>query len=146
MQNKAISVDISLKADYFDVDSMKVVWHGNYIKFYEQARCALLDSIGYNYNEMEYFGHVWPIVKLEVKYIKSIYFAQEFNVKATLAEYENRIRIEYIVYDKLSGDIINKGETVQMAVDIKTGTTLFVSPQELIKCVEAYHQKSEVLV
>lgn len=146
MQNKTISVDITLKADYFDVDSMKVVWHGNYIKFYEQARCELLDLIGYNYNEMEKFGHVWPIVKLEVKYIKSILFAQEFNVKAILKEYENRIRIEYIVYDKNSGDIINRGETVQMAVDIENGTTLFVSPSELIRCVNAYHQKAEVLV
>lgn len=146
MQNRIISIDIDLKADYFDVDSMKVVWHGNYIKYYEQARCELLDLIGYNYNEMEKSGHVWPIVKLDVKYIKSIYFAQEFSVKATLVEYENRIRIEYIVYDKQSGDIINKGETVQMAVDISTGTTLFVSPSELISCVNAYHEKTGILV
>ncbi len=37
---------------FFDVDSMNVVWHGHYVKYLEVARCALLDQIGHNYNDM----------------------------------------------------------------------------------------------
>lgn len=37
---------------FFDVDAMHIVWHGNYVKYLETARCAFLSSIGYDYNEM----------------------------------------------------------------------------------------------
>ncbi|WP_258031844.1 acyl-CoA thioesterase [Campylobacter concisus] len=37
------------KVAFFDVDSMEVMWHGNYVKYLEMARCELLDKLGYNY-------------------------------------------------------------------------------------------------
>lgn len=143
MNNNEISVDIPFKAEFYDVDSMKIVWHGNYAKYYEVARCALLDLIGYNYFEMESSGYSWPVVKLNIKYIKSIEFSQDFYVKATLKEYENRLRIIYHIYDTKSGDKLNIGETVQMAIEKKTGSTQFVSPSILINSVENYLKKMD---
>jgi len=40
--------EVELTVEFFDVDSMQIVWHGNYLKYMERARCALLDKIGYN--------------------------------------------------------------------------------------------------
>ena len=40
-----ISKSVALKAQFYDVDSMNVVWHGNYVKYFETARCALLEEI-----------------------------------------------------------------------------------------------------
>ena len=37
---------------FFDVDAMNIVWHGNYVKYLETARCAVLSAIAYDYNEM----------------------------------------------------------------------------------------------
>ena len=34
------------KIEFFDVDSMDVMWHGNYIRYLESVRCAMLDDIG----------------------------------------------------------------------------------------------------
>lgn len=42
---------------FFDVDAMHIVWHGNYVKYLETARCAFLSSIGYDYNEMGRQGY-----------------------------------------------------------------------------------------
>lgn len=146
MTNEPLSVDVPLKAEFYDVDSMKVVWHGNYIKFYEQARCVLLDLIGYNYNEMEEFGIAWPVVKLDVKYIQPIIFGQEFMVKATLEEYENRLKIRYLIYDPSTGAPLNKGMTIQMAVDMNKGESLLVSPDHLVRLVEKCQKTLEVSV
>ena len=143
MKNKEVSVDIPLKAEFYDVDSMRIVWHGNYAKFYEVARCALLDIIGYNYLEMEKSGYSWPVVKLNIKYISSIEFSQEFHIKATLKEYTNRLKIAYYIYDKNNGKKLNIGETVQMAIDIKSGSTQFVSPPIFIDLVENYINEME---
>ncbi|MDC7219035.1 MAG: thioesterase family protein [Spirochaetales bacterium] len=133
---KKISVEIPLKAEFYDVDSMNIVWHGNYIKYYEQARCALLDKIGYNYIDMRESGFAWPVVTVDSKYIRPLMFNQTFRIKATLEEYENRIRISYLIRDE-EGRKLNKGSSTQMAVDMATGNSLFVSPPVFLEKVEA---------
>lgn len=132
-----ISAEISLQAQFYQLDPMNVVWHGNYVQFFEQARSALLARIGYNYREMEVSGFGWPIVDLRVKYVKPITLGQRFIVRATLIEYENRIRIDYRVMDEESGTVLTKAQTTQLAVDIKTGELSFESPAVFVDCVRA---------
>jgi acyl-CoA thioester hydrolase len=132
-----ISAEISLQAQFYQIDPMNVVWHGNYVQFFEQARSALLGKIGYNYREMEASGFGWPIVDLRVKYVKPITLGQRFVVRATLIEYENRIRIEYRVMDEETRVVLTKAQTTQLAVDMKTGELHFESPAVLIDCVKA---------
>jgi acyl-CoA thioester hydrolase len=123
---------------FYDCDAMGIVWHGNYIKYLEDARCALLDKIGYNYRAMHQDGYMWPIATVKTKYIKSCTFGQQIAIKATLEEYENRIKVKYLITDSQTGDILLKGETVQMAVNIETMESCFSSPKKLIEQVDAY--------
>ena len=48
---------------FFDVDSMNIMWHGHYVKYLEMARCAFLDEIHYTYDVMKEKGYGWPIVR-----------------------------------------------------------------------------------
>ena len=51
MKTKALlSATTELEVQFFDVDSMRVVWHGNYVKYLEVARCELLKLFDYNYS------------------------------------------------------------------------------------------------
>lgn len=135
-----INETIWLDAQFYDLDPMAVVWHGNYARFFEQARSALLDKIGYNYAEMRDSGLMWPIVDMRIKYVASIRFPQRFAVTAALKEYENRIKIDYLVHDN-DNKVFTKASTVQVAVDVVTGDLMLVSPQILIekvhKCLSA---------
>lgn len=141
MKTDHITVEITLKAEFYDVDSMKVVYHGNYVRYYEQVRCVLLDRIGYNYNEMESSGYAWPVVGLNVKYMRPLLFSQEFRIKATLLEYENRIKIAYNIFNKDTGVLLNKGTTTQMAINMESGESQLVSPSCLISLVEKYRER-----
>jgi acyl-CoA thioester hydrolase len=123
-----ISAEISTQAQFYDLDPMQIVWHGNYARFLEQARCALLDKIGYNYPDMAESGTGWPIVDMRIKYIRSIRFAQTIRVQATLTEYENRIRIDYRILDEATGALLTKARTDQVAVCATTGELRFESP------------------
>jgi acyl-CoA thioester hydrolase len=127
-----ISADIEASAQFYDLDPMQVVWHGNYPRFLEEARCALLDRIGYNYPEMERSGYAWPIVDLRVKYVRPIRFAQRIRVTATLVEYENRLRIEYRIHDETSGETLTKATTIQLAVEVSSGELCLESPAALV--------------
>jgi acyl-CoA thioester hydrolase len=131
-----ISADISIKSQFYDLDPMGIVWHGNYARFFEQARCALLDKLDYNYQQMNDSGYAWPIVEMRIKYVRPIRFPQEIVVTATLIEYENRLKINYLIVDSVTSEKLTKGFTIQVAVDKKTDEMLFQSPTVLYRKVE----------
>lgn len=132
-----ISAEVTIQAQFYDLDPMQVVWHGNYARYLEQARCALLDRIGYNYPEMAESGFMWPIVDMQLKYVRPIRFAQTVRVTATLVEYENRLRIDYRIRDAGSGEVLTKARTIQLAVATGTQELAFESPAILIEKVKA---------
>lgn len=84
---------------FFDVDAMHIVWHGNYVKYLETARCAFLSSISYDYNEMGRQGYSWPIVQMNLKYIRPAHFGQKIRVDMDIVEIESCLRIDYTIYD-----------------------------------------------
>lgn len=122
---------IELSPPFHDVDSMRVVWHGNYLRYFELARCALLKSFGYDYLDMEASGYLWPVVDLRVKYVKPTRYDQPIRVTARLVEFENRMKINYLIEDQATGAKLTEGYTIQVAVAMASGEMEFVSPPVL---------------
>ncbi|WP_115718764.1 acyl-CoA thioesterase [Gallaecimonas mangrovi] len=128
---KTREVTVEVQVPFHDLDPMQVAWHGNYLRYFEVARSALLDSFDYNYLEMEASGYVWPIVDLKVKYIRSATLNQHLLVTATLTEFQNRLGMRYEVRCKETGTRLTKAQSVQVAVDKNSGEMQFVSPKVL---------------
>lgn len=137
MSKPVLSASTEFQVEFYDVDSMNIVWHGNYIKYFEVARCVLLDTIKFGYTEMAASGYAWPVVDVRAKYIQPLQFRQKAVIEATLVEWENRLRISYRITDKETGKVLTKGESTQMAVNMETMTSCFVSPPCLTDRVEA---------
>ena len=116
---------------------MGVTWHGNYFRYFEAARCALLDKISYGYVEMVNSGYSWPIVDTRVKFVRPTVFQQRVLVVATLEEYENRLKISYVITDMDTGERVTKGYTTQVAVENESTELCFVSPPILIEKIHA---------
>lgn len=123
--------EIEVDPAFYDVDPMEIVWHGNYVKYFEVVRCALLDRIDYNYYQMKDSGYAWPIVDLHVRYVQPVRFRQKLRVSARIVEWEHRLRILYRVSDAASGRKLTTGHTVQVAVDMRTGELQFETPAVL---------------
>ncbi|MDR1932591.1 MAG: acyl-CoA thioesterase [Spirochaetales bacterium] len=137
MNTCLLNEEIEFTIEFYDVDAMEIVWHGNYIKYFEKARCALLNKIGYGYACMKDSGYSFPVTEISVKYIRPLVFGQKVRAKAILDEYENRLRIKYELYDAQTGVLTTKGMSTQMAYDIAGASSCFVCPQILIDKVEA---------
>ena len=141
MNGSLISEEMTFKIEFYDVDSMRVAWHGNYVKFIERGRCALLDKIGYGYLQMVEDGYAFPVTALNIKYVRSLAFGDEARIIASLIEYENRLKIRYEIYNAKTGTLATKAESTQMAVKLQTGETCFVCPEKLIARVETLLKK-----
>lgn len=124
-----LTIDMEMQIPFHDVDSMGITWHGNYLRYFEIARCKLLDELGYNYRQMQASNYAWPIVDLQIKYVKASTFEQKITVRAELVEWENRLKINYQIRDVETGARITKGYTIQAAVDMSTQELCFVTPE-----------------
>ena len=125
-----------VEVPFHDVDVMDVAWHGHYVKYFELARCALLRKIDYDYPQMRDSGYAWPVVECYLKYVRPAHYGQRLQVRASLREYEHRLRFDYEIRDTESGERLTKGYTIQVAVAIVSGELQFVSPDCLIQRVE----------
>jgi acyl-CoA thioester hydrolase len=130
------SASVDVEVPFHDVDAMSVAWHGHYLKYFELARCALLRRFDYDYPQMQASGYLWPIVECQLKYVRPAIYGQRLSVEATLVEYENRIKIAYLIRDCGSGERLTKGYTVQVAVHAQTRELQFVSPATLFERLE----------
>jgi len=122
---------IEIEVPFHDVDSMHIVWHGHYSKYFELARCKLLESFGYCYKSMAESGYAWPVVDMRLKYVSSAKFGQTIKVTATLKEWEYRLKINYEIADALTGEKLTKGYTTQVAIDMNTKEMCYESPPVL---------------
>ena len=140
MVNVYCSETTEFKVAFFDLDPMNVVWHGNYVKYMETGRCALLDKIGYNYTEMVKSGYAFPVTDIKVRYIKPLYFGEHAKIVSHLVEYENMIKIKYEIFNE-KGELTTKAESTQMALNIQKMEAEFSCPEVFVNKVRAIAAK-----
>ena len=126
-----LSHEIDVTPAFFDIDAMEIVWHGHYVKYLELARCALLAKYDYDYPRMRESGYAWPVVDLRLKYVRPATFGQPLKVTASIVEWENRLRIDYLVRDARTGAKVHRATSIQVAVDLTTQEMCFVCPPVL---------------
>ena len=126
-----LSHEIELTPAFHDLDPMNIVWHGNYVKYLEIARCALLAKLDYDYPAMRDSGYAWPIVEMQLKYVRPLRYGQTVKIRAHIVEWENRLKIQYQISDAVTGQRLNKAWTVQVAVDMRTEQMQYVCPPVL---------------
>ena len=123
-ERNELTGEITLAPAFHDCDPMNVVWHGHYFKYFEIARCALLQRYHYDYPQMLESGYMWPVVDARVKYIRPLLFNQPLRVVARIVEWENRLKIEYEILDAQSGRVLTRAHTIQVAVDAASNEML----------------------
>ncbi len=132
MSDFSFLTTVELDIQFYDTDAMQVVWHGNYAKYLERARCALLDRIDYNYEQMLESGFAWPIIDMHLRYAKPLRFGQQIKISARIVEYELCLKMAYTISDATSGVRLSRATTTQVAVDVEGGEMCFSSPRVLL--------------
>lgn len=133
----AVSADVVVEVRFHDVDMVGVVWHGHYLRYFENARWALMDRIGYGFERMVQSGFAWPIVDLQTKFVRPARFGDRLRVRASLVEWEARLVLNYLVTRDGDGTRVARARTVQVAVDGRSGELQFATPPAFLAAVRA---------
>jgi acyl-CoA thioester hydrolase len=133
----AISAAVEVTVPFHDVDLAGVVWHGHYIKYLENARWAVMDRIGFGLDAMLGSGFLWPIVGVQVKYVRAARYGDRLRVQASLVEWETQLKLNYLILDCKDEARVGRAQTVQVAVEKQTGVLQLASPACLVDRVRA---------
>lgn len=135
-----VSESVRVCPQFYDLDPMNIVWHGNYPRFFELARTALMARIGYGYDAMLASGYAWPVIDMHIRYYRPLRLGCWIEITASITEWENRLKIEYLARDERTGKKTTKGHTIQVALDAKTETMLWQTPPILGEKLAPFRQ------
>lgn len=114
---------------YADTDRSQVVYHANYLRYFEFGRASLMRDAAYPYKEVEENGYVYPIIKVDIDYFRPLYYDDAMWVHTRPAVLERvRLQFDYVITHQESGDIVCRGFTRHCAVNV-SGTPVEVDPK-----------------
>lgn len=109
---------IRIEPRYAETDQMGIIYHANYINWFEVARTKLMEHIGFPYHKVEASGFLFPILRLEVHYKKPAVYGRAVTVDLFLERYTSvRLCYRYEVRDEETEDLLVEGYTDLGATD-----------------------------
>ncbi len=109
--------EIKMKVAFHDLDPMQVVWHGNYLKYFDVARFGLFADAGIDlYDYMMTKKFVFPVTRSSTKHIAPLRPFDEFICRATVTEAEYKIGMDFHIHMADGGQLCTRGNSEQVAV------------------------------
>lgn len=116
----------TLRTLYADTDRSTVVYHANYLRYFEFGRTSLMRDAAYPYRVIEESGYVYPIVELGVQFYEPLHYDDAMWIHTRPLELERvKLRFDYIITHAETGHIICLGFTRHCALN-KAGTVVAV--------------------
>ena len=122
---------------YVDTDRSQVVYHANYLKYFEFGRAELMRGAKYPYKQIEESGYVYPIIKTELNYYTPLFYDDLMHIHTRPSSIELvKLQFDYIITRASDDEIICTGFTKHCAVN-STGIPVKID-EKTIKLWESF--------
>lgn len=126
---------VQIRVRYSETDQMGVVYHGNYIPYFEIGRVEWLRNKGISYKSLEESGIALPIASMTLNYKKSAKYDDLLTVKTKFKKYSGvKIEFDCEIFNE-SGELLTNAYFLLVFVDIKTGRPIS-PPKEILAIVQ----------
>jgi acyl-CoA thioester hydrolase len=126
------SFEVKYIVPFYDLDPMQIVWHGNYLNYFEIARAAMLEHYGVDL--YSYYGRsklLFPIIRTQTKHIFPLRHRDEIIIKATLADAYVKLVVDFEIRLAADGKVCARGRTEQVTVKAPEMETIFSIPEDI---------------
>ena len=119
---------------FSEVDALSIAWHGNYLRFFEEAHTELMRRIGLSYERYFTAQLGAPVAQAHVDYHAPLQLDERFSVTARLFWNDGaRLNVEYEIH-KEDGTLVATGYTVQMFIELGTRQPCLAPPPLWAEC------------
>lgn len=125
-----LKAQTEIKVRFNEVDSLRIVWHGHYVKYLEEAREAFGKKYELGYLDIEKHGYATPIVKVDIDYKQQLKYGDSLIAEAEYVDSAAaKLIFHYTLYRKSDQVIVAKAKTIQVFLDLKTFELSLNHPQ-----------------
>jgi len=119
-----------IRVRFNEVDSMHVVWHGDYTRYLEDGREAFGREFGIGYLAICDAGYAVPIVELNLNYKQSLVYGDSVIIETRYIPTDAaKIQFEYILFREKDRAVVAMGSSVQVFVDKTSGELVLNTPE-----------------
>jgi acyl-CoA thioester hydrolase len=120
------------RVPFHDLDPLQIVWHGNYLKYFDIARFGLFKQAGLDL--YQYFltrQLIFPVTRSSAKHIVPLRYDDEFVCKATVTKAVYKIAMSFEIRLAVNGQICTRGKSEQVAVKMPEMEMQFEVPGDV---------------
>jgi acyl-CoA thioester hydrolase len=131
--------ETTVRVRYAETDQMSVVYHSNYLIWFEVGRVELLRQLGFSYREMEQDGLNLPVAEVKCRYKHPARYDDEITIRTRLAQVKTSLlRFHYEAVRKADGRLLAEGESVHIVASRELKRTHLTG-----KYLDAFHAAEE---
>ena len=131
--NDELSVTLDCTVPFYDLDAIQMVWHGNYVKYMENAREAFGAKYGLEYLHIFNSGYTAPMVDMHIKYRNSARIGDILKIKITYVPTKAaKLVFQYIITRPKDNAVIIEADTTQLFVS-RSGVFELSNPDFIVE-------------
>lgn len=129
--------EVQVRVRYSETDQMGVVYHGNYVPYFEIGRVEWLRNKGIAYKNLEENGIALPIVSMTLNYKKPARYDDLLTIKTKLKSYEGvKIAFECEIHSE-QNELLTTASFLLVFVDLKTARPI-MPPSDILEIIKKY--------
>lgn len=130
MKDSQLIAETEIAIRFNEVDALGIVWHGNYVKYFEDGREAFGEKYELNFQKVYINeGFVTPIVSVECNYKQSLKYGDRAIVQTRyIPSRASKIVFEYSIFRASDRVLMTTGKTVQVFVS-REGELFYTVPE-----------------
>jgi acyl-CoA thioester hydrolase len=118
-----------IEVRFNELDPLGVVWHGNYIKYFEDGRENFGQKYGISYNDLKRERIIAPIVSVKCDYKKFVRYGEKLIIETSYTDnLAAKFVLDYSIYRQTNNELVAKGQTIQVFTDIE-GKLILIWPE-----------------
>ena len=115
LHTAALTDRSTVRVRFSEIDSMQIVWHGEYVRYFEDGRESFGKHYGLGYMDIYGEGYMVPIVDLNCQFKQPLSFGEEVIIETQYISCEAaKIQFEYVLYRATDNNIVATGSTTQV--------------------------------
>src|SRR5450432_1622637 len=128
MLNKLVHTT-EVRVRFNETDPLGIVWHGHYIRYFEDGREDFGNQYGIGYLDIYRQGFISPVVNVDCSFKKSLRYGDTVMIETTYIACEAaKIIFHYRLFNKKNNELVATGNSVQVFLDNKESLLQLQNP------------------
>jgi len=120
MSGPALIAQIEIPVRFCEIDPLSIVWHGHYLKYFEEAREAFGRKYGLGYLDVYSNGFTTPLISMTLEYKKPLVYGDRVLAEVIYVDSPAaKILFEYRAYNAATKELVATGRSAQVFITVK---------------------------